>query len=555
MRTRWIALVGATAAMLVPAASAGAASFTVEVTTTGDPGPSGCSLRDAVAAVANDTDTGGCNPVAAGTEDRITFDEALDGQAITLDGGGGTVSLNDADPLTLLGNGMSETIVAAGAADRVFTKTDANLVEIEDLTIRDGSQSGEEVRGGCIFNQGQMSLIGVRVTNCTATAANSTGNAYADGSAIGNVGTLSLVDSLVDDNETSATNTTTGVGSTEGGARGAIYSEGGVSLEDTTVSGNEATAVDTDDGSGFGDRAVAVGGLAILGDTDNEVLNSTFGGNGATATESNGQALAVGGVYAQVPVDIELSTIAENEADPGGPGAITFPAGGALLDGGPNTIRSSTVALNGPTILTDLDGANIVARGGPTTLSNTIIADPLGGGQNCLLLDTVTSEGFNDDYTPDPDGASCLTTPLASDLTSNPLLAAGGLANNGGPTETIALQPASPVIDQGSNVGDDDETIDQRGLTRPVDFTGLADAMGGNGTDIGAYELQLACAGQATPTAECATPTPPGPVVTPPSSTPPPAKTGRRAKALKKCKKKEGDKRKKCVKRAKKLPA
>ena len=64
----------------------------------------------------------------------------------------------------------------------------------------------------------------------------------------------------------------------------------------------------------------------------------------------------------------------------------------------------------------------------------------------------------------------------------------GPLADNGGPTLTHALLEGSPAIDQGNSFG---ESTDQRGLPRPSDFASIPDASGGDGSDIGAFELQL----------------------------------------------------------------
>jgi hypothetical protein len=60
-----------------------------------------------------------------------------------------------------------------------------------------------------------------------------------------------------------------------------------------------------------------------------------------------------------------------------------------------------------------------------------------------------------------------------------------GLANNGGSTQTHALLSDSPAIDKGNAAG-----TDQRGSVRPVNFASVPNAAGGNGADIGAYELQ-----------------------------------------------------------------
>jgi hypothetical protein len=66
-------------------------------------------------------------------------------------------------------------------------------------------------------------------------------------------------------------------------------------------------------------------------------------------------------------------------------------------------------------------------------------------------------------------------------LTTDPLL--GALADNGGPTRTLAPATGSPVIDAGAAFG---LTTDQRGLPRPSDVLDVANV--GDGSDIGAVE-------------------------------------------------------------------
>jgi len=70
----------------------------------------------------------------------------------------------------------------------------------------------------------------------------------------------------------------------------------------------------------------------------------------------------------------------------------------------------------------------------------------------------------------------------------NPLLAP--LANNGGPTETMALMPGSPAIDAGLAAG---APTDQRGMSRTVDDAGVPNTGGSDGTDIGAFEAAVSC--------------------------------------------------------------
>ena len=56
----------------------------------------------------------------------------------------------------------------------------------------------------------------------------------------------------------------------------------------------------------------------------------------------------------------------------------------------------------------------------------------------------------------------------------------------------MALLEGSPAIDNENSSGGDDPHTDQRGFNRPVDFldTYYPNASGGNGADIGAFELQ-----------------------------------------------------------------
>lgn len=61
------------------------------------------------------------------------------------------------------------------------------------------------------------------------------------------------------------------------------------------------------------------------------------------------------------------------------------------------------------------------------------------------------------------------------------------LDDNGGPTMTIALLEGRPPIDKDNSFG---ESTDQRGLVRPSNFVGIPDASGGDGSAIGAFELQ-----------------------------------------------------------------
>jgi hypothetical protein len=120
-------------------------------------------------------------------------------------------------------------------------------------------------------------------------------------------------------------------------------------------------------------------------------------------------------------------------------------------------------------------GSDINNSGGPVTLTGVILANSSYDG-NCSGPITE-SLGYNLDS-----GTSCGFR-LSTDLTnSNALL--GSLANNGGPTQTMALQPGSPAIDHGGTRAGGCPLADQRGILRP-------DEAGDDGAcDIGAFESQ-----------------------------------------------------------------
>ncbi len=531
-------------ASLVLAAGASASGKAAVVTTTSDDTsltPPNCSLRDAITAVTNDANFGGCVTTSPGGDDKITFAPALSGQTIVLSQG--EIAISDADDLSITGPGMNLLTVSGNDLSQVFNNSMSSL-SITGMSLVHGKApvtGGVQAQGGAINStaSGPFSLVltDVKVANSVATVTASSGNLFADGGAIHTAnGRLILDQSVITQNTATATGTGTANAEARGGA---IFSEGDIQVTDSTISGNQATA------STVGDVTGAQATSGIRSDGEFALSGSTMSGNvaNADAPGTGSSSAAHGALYLNSgPVGaIEQSTIAANKGDASG--ASPAETGGVDI-GNDVAIRSSTIALNGPDTATGIDGANIRVSGGANEIENTIIAGPRGGGLNCDG-GTIPSAGFNDDSS--PGGGSCLGSPLSSDLTSNPLLAAGGLGNNGGLTQTIALQATSPVIDQGSNADLADPNQDQRGAAflRPVDFSGLANA--DNGTDIGAFEVQQACAGFTQPTPSTACPTPPPPP-------PPAATTTTPAPTKKKCKKKKAKKgasvaKKKCKKK------
>jgi Bacterial Ig domain len=212
-------------------------------------------------------------------------------------------------------------------------------------------------------------------------------------------------------------------------------------------------------------------------------------------TISNSKALAGDGgaiyVFADGALTLTHSTIALNQALLGAAG---------VKSEGSLTVVSSTITANATSAMTPDRGQGLGCTGRVCTTRNTIIA---GNGIASLASpppsprgDTegvITSLGYNiigktTDSTGNP---LTVITPTTGDQFGVPAAALNlfGLATFGGPTMTIALNPGSIAIDAGHSSG---AATDQRGLPRPCDQAGVANAPGGDGADIGAFEVQVA---------------------------------------------------------------
>ena len=169
-------------------------------------------------------------------------------------------------------------------------------------------------------------------------------------------------------------------------------------------------------------------------------------------------------------------------------GRKASPRGGNLDSGGTVTIVNSTIfgnsqiatsgALTGGSAITNLgtelsllnvtvagnSGAPAIANFATLATRTSIFSNAPGG--NCD--GALTSQGANIESTD-----QCGLHAAGDQVGTDPLL--GPLADNGGQTDTLALLPASPAIDRGT----DCPPVDQRGVARPQ----------GPACDIGAVEL------------------------------------------------------------------
>jgi uncharacterized delta-60 repeat protein len=233
---------------------------------------------------------------------------------------------------------------------------------------------------------------------------------------------------------------------------GGILNEGTLRVSECLIAFNQASAL-----SGFGGGIYSSGTLTVS--------SSAFLGNSA----------AFGGGLANAGgLEVLNCSFATNNA---------VSKGGALYQLGASTLlQSCTIAAN-----TAFDGG-----AGLGCDIGTAVPDL----QNCLVAGNIGfvpdaygifhSSGFNLIGVADPNFTAGFGAPGDQIGTPgspiDPLL--GPLQDNGGPTPTMALLWGSPAIDRGISAG---APFDQRGALRSIQ-TGITNAPGGDGADIGAYE-------------------------------------------------------------------
>ena len=446
------------------------------VTTTDDHDDGACSFADCTLREA-------INAANATSGSTVSFKSQVTG-VITLQAtlGGLTIS----NSVTVVGPGARTLAVSGNGAVRVFNVTSGTSV-ISGLTIQDGSAAGttgQTGMGGGILNSASLTVNDCMFTGNSATGGNglteSNSGGKGQGAAIYSAGILTLNRCTFSGN--TATGGNAGVNITKGpggnggaGQGGAVFNEAGESF--LTISSCSFFA------------NIARGGHGGNGST---------GGNGGAG---NGGAICNAGQMTTTACTIS-SNAGGNSSGGTGPGGNGSPG---PASGGITNISGGTA------IVRDSISANNTANGGAGADVDGAFTS---GGYN-LLGTADHSTGFT--ATGDIKGTD------ASVLNAGVL---GPPSNNGGLTDTFNLTSNSPAIDAGKSFG---PATDQRGLPRIRDNPSIANAVGGDGSDIGALEVQnIGASPTPTPTSTpISTPTPtPTPTATPiPTATPTPTPT------------------------------
>jgi len=342
------------------------------------------------------------------------------------------MNLNDSGPGSLR-DAIAQANASPGADTINFedelsgtiTLTSGELLISEDLTINGPGifsiiVSGNHASRVFEIAGGVTAMIsGLTISDGNASSGNNGNN----GGGIFNQGTLTLTNIVLSGNSAL-------------GGGGGLYSQGTFTIINSTISGNS--------GGGGG------GGINSLG-TDT-IIGSTLSGNSG---DSGG-----GGIFKATANTLTIinSTLSGNST------------GGS---GGGINIFNGTVKIS----FTTLSGNSAAAGGGifsstTTFIKNSIFANSPSGG-NFLNAGTANTSGVN--YSTDNSFAGFTqVTPAQLNL--------GPLQDNGGLTQTHALQPGSVAIDAAPTCTDVDGNpvnTDQRGVGRPQ----------GSACDVGAFEF------------------------------------------------------------------
>ena len=385
--------------------------------------------------------------------------------------------------ITGLHNGTVET-------GRIFEQSaSGGYLALNDMTIQAGNVA--DGSGGCVYSAGDVKTSNVTISQCTATAHTSI---YGRGGGIYAKGAITLTGSRV------TGNTVTG----EYAVGGGIYSVGAATLSDSVISGNTADGTHVSTGPNY---IVAAGGGGIASQAHITLDKCVVADN---RTQTLGYALSGGIQASRAPLTISNSTISGND----GYGIYTYNAvtqitgstvsgnlgggissySGALGNFEKMTILNSTVSGN--------HGYGILARQPNILIANSTVAFNDYNGFFGYRKNTAPysiefeSSLFSNNQRSDvqTDDASHIQMVITGEnnlvpvqgamlpvdtIQSCPLL--GPLRENGGPTQTHALQSRSPAIDAGNTVDSGaSPQYDQRGAPYLRSI--------GTKADIGAYE-------------------------------------------------------------------
>ena len=371
------------------------------------------------------------------------------------------------------GNGSN--IISGNNNSRIINHTGTGgYLLLLDVTIQNGKRAAANALGGCVYSSGpRVSLDHATIRDCNAT-------------------------------ETAAGGVAKG---------GGVYAKNVLDLRDSVVTGNTATQQSSSYFKAYGGGVFATTITAYNSSFSNNTLNSTGGLMTAKYTQG-------GGAFSSGTAKLYSCTLSNNVAgkyaaamlNKGGAGGVVIAdstisgnialhkTGGVWLGAGAATVANSTIAFNSSY---DTNGPEGVLAKGILVLQSSIIA------KNTYNSGTESDLGGSGSVDAASANNLIITSSLAvpaDTIHLDPRLLP--LANNGGATQTHALDAGSPAIDHGNAVFNFSNFVpvscDQRGnpgheMNPPNTYS-----CGGTGgflrtdsdpkhskPDIGAYEEQF----------------------------------------------------------------
>jgi len=442
---------------------------------------------------------------------ETNIDVALDGLTISngvvrSDVGGGI--LNQENII------LSETTISNNSANEGGGIFNQGRAIIEDSTAIDNGSTGD---GSGILNNGNLTVTNSNISSNTSS--------LTKGAGIANNGTATVDNSTINDNRVAAAGSGAGIANegtieitnsnisgNEAGFAGGIFNNGTASISHSNIDNNSFTAI--------GNRGKIDISYSEISDNRGNIggaINNRGEANLSHITLENNSSATTGGGINNANngrLNISNSTINDNSASEDG--------GGIFNDAGTLIIENSTISNNSGVIGGGINNSDQ----GILDLSNSTISDNFGGGvfnensatvassiianntssdvtfttvtpgtntdDDVIGTEAFTSGGNNLIGRVDGFGSLGFNSPTEAGFvdgvngdvvgtTDNPIdPQLGELQDNGGLTLSQELLAGSPAIDTGSNPNN--LATDQRGegFNRTV----------GNGTDIGAFEVQ-----------------------------------------------------------------
>ncbi len=335
------------------------------------------------------------------------------------------------------------------------------------LLTLDGNNTVEPMVIGA---SGNLTLSGLRITRGNAGAANNAGAMLV-------VGTLTGDDLVMDNSRAS-------------NLGGCLFNTGTTVLTRLVVTGCQAPS-----GAGiFNDtgKTLTISDSRVENNTATSVGGAIYNVAGLTLKRvslTGNTASSGGAVYNTGAMSADGITVSGNSATTGLGGGLYQGAAGAMSLLG-TTITANTSSASG--------GGGLYGGGGPITIAGTLIAGNSGTSGQPDAVATLISNGYNLIGSTAGNSFAVGSPSLAGNVVNiAPKLSP--LADNGGTARSHAPLYDSPILDAAGAIAG--SALDGRGYARPIDFDNVANASGGDGRDIGAYELQVA-----TPSGLVATP-------------------------------------------------